>query len=885
MTSAAAPFTFVHETSHRVVDGTATKAASAPRRHICGVCNRHFKRSEHLLRHVRAHRQEKPFNCRYCPKGFARKDLLSRHEKTLHSLEYEGPVHNSHRGPRENTGRRDSLSFTVPTKTPPRGREDGVTNLANADTIVIRADKNLDLAQDFFEENQSLNDDVALVEAPLDLLNAHMGILPVTSRLNTHSSSMEQTSLLGGAGPFPPFAGSILSSNGNGAEAEQGLQVSLQNNGPGQNMIVDRPEPVSSFAMPLELATPDFFAMIDDSLFTQMSLPTETIDFECSPELFGAGSTSNTNREGVVGSAGNVQQTSSNSGFAGNHPKAATDGSILNPESSKRRNSKSERPTIDNLVKKTLLDDLRSNYHVDEQQLAQLPSSRMLDNFLWKFFQCFHKHVPIFHVPTFDPATTPAPLLLALCSIGALYTLNRKHAAALHLMANDALEATLPRKYTGQPPCLEPIWQTQCRALITFGAMFGGSLGDTGDGISELGSFVRPYALHRARLSSHTRARHLSSWEDWIEFETCKRLLCYIYISSSLNSATFGLPPGFSGFRDLNFEIPAEEALWDAPTREKWQQIIDTHVAEEPATLSAVLSELVLGDEMTFSNRTYSRLGRFATTVLMHGVNVHMYYLAQSRSSLIMNNVDANIGYAVRLSHHTQTERALTRCQEFLKTWQLAHDDSQHSRQEDSLIFNCQALLRLSYVRVFSGMRYFNRTTLLYEDPALIASAVGTYLGESRERTAFLTKAAEQVMFCFTTPIRAGHMLTRKTAAFTWSIEHAVACWDCNLFLGKWIHNVEIQEADTPLNQEEIAIFDSLKEALQDAENPYDPQMSLAAQVTRTWADFMDDVWVWQITLRMGNVLRQLAKVYESSWQEQQALTYGLQSVPEPELQ
>ncbi|KAK7883676.1 hypothetical protein LTR67_010965 [Exophiala xenobiotica] len=865
MTSAAAPFTFVHETSHCVVDGITKKTASTPRRYTA--------KKNHLIADIA--RKDLPGSPR---------DLLSRHEKTLHSLEYEEPVHNSHRGPRRDTRRRNSLGPTVLSKTPRKEREDRATNLANNDTIVISAD-------DLFKENRSTNDGAALVETPLDLLDSQMDILSSTSRLNTEYLPMEQTNLSGGSGPFPPFAGSIFSSNGNAAEAGQGLQDLQQGNASGQNMMTpytvpkDQPEPVPSFAMPLELATPDFFALIDDSLFTQMSFPAEMTDFEFSPEAFGASRTLNSSRDGVLGSADIVQQTSPNSDVVSNGLKVANDGSILNPQSPKHRSSKSERPTIDNLVKTILLDDLRSNYQIDEQQLTQLPSSRMLDNFLCKFFQCFQRHLPIFHVPTFDPATTPAPLVLALCSIGALYTLNRKHAAAVRLMANDALHTTLARKYTGQPPCLESVWQTQCRALLTFGAMFGGSLGDIGDGISDLGLFVRPYALHRARLSSRTRAHHSLSWEDWIEVETCKRLLCYIYISSSLNSATFDVPPGFSGFRDLDFEIPVEEVLWDAPTREEWQQLIDTRVDENPVTLSAVLSQLVLGDETTSSNRIYSRLGRFATTVIMHGVNVHMYYLAQSRSSLMMNNVDANIGYTVRLSHHTQTERALTRCQEFLKTWQLAHDDSQHSRQEDSLIFNCQALLRLSYVRVFSGMRYFNRTTLLYEDPDLIASAVGTYLSESRERTTFLTKAAEQVMFCFTTPIRAGHMLTRKTAAFTWSIEHAVACWDCNLFLGKWIHNVEIQEADTALNQEEIAIFDSLKEALQDAENPYDPQMSLAAQVTRTWADFMDDVWVWQITLRMGSVLRQLAKVYESSWQERRALTYGLQSAPELELQ
>jgi len=501
----------------------------------------------------------------------------------------------------------------------------------------------------------------------------------------------------------------------------------------------------------------------------------------------------------------------------------------------------------------------------------------MLDNFLWKFFQCFQNHLPIFHVATFDTATTPAPLLLAMCSIGALYTLNRKHAAVLRLMASDALQSTVSRKYNGQGGNLEPLWQTQTRLLITFGAMFGGSIGDTGDGITDLGFFVRPYAMHRATLSACARAHdHISlSWEDWVEIETCKRLLCCIYIISSLNSATYDLAPGFSGFRDLNFEVPVEEAIWQAQTREEWRLLIGTRVGVT-ATLSAVLSQLVLGHETVSSSQIFSHLGTFAITVLMHGVNVHMYYLAQSRSTVMMNNVDASIDYAVRLSHHTQTEKALSKCQEFLKIWQLANDDSDHTRQEESLIFNCQALLRLSYVRVFSGMRSFNRAALLYENPDLITSVINAYLGEGRDRSTFSAKAAEQVMFCFTTPIRAGHMLTRKTAAFTWSVEHAVASWECNLFLGKWIHDVEMQEKDVPLNQQEITIFESLKEALQDAECSYNPQISLAAQVTRTWADFMDDVWVWEITLRMGSILRQLADVYDSLWQRQRAVLHDL---------
>jgi len=198
-----------------------------------------------------------------------------------------------------------------------------------------------------------------------------------------------------------------------------------------------------------------------------------------------------------------------------------------------------------------------------------------LNNFLWEFFQCFQRHLPIFHVPTFSSATTPGPLLLALCSIGALYSLNRKHGSVLRLIASAAISSVRPGRYRGQQAPVKPIWQTQCNFLITFGAIFEGSLGDATGGISELGLAIRPYALRRGMLSTPSLAENVSTWEDWINYESAKRLFCGIYIASSVHSATYDISPGYSSSRNLNSEIPIEECIWEAETREEWQQLMD----------------------------------------------------------------------------------------------------------------------------------------------------------------------------------------------------------------------------------------------------------------------------------------------------------------------
>lgn len=50
---------------------------------VCDLCNRRFRRQEHLKRHYRSlHTQEKPFECSECGKKFSRSDNLAQHART-----------------------------------------------------------------------------------------------------------------------------------------------------------------------------------------------------------------------------------------------------------------------------------------------------------------------------------------------------------------------------------------------------------------------------------------------------------------------------------------------------------------------------------------------------------------------------------------------------------------------------------------------------------------------------------------------------------------------------------------------------------------------------------------------------------------------------------
>ena len=784
------------------------------------------------------------------------RDLLTRHEKTLHVREYQEPEPTSRRASRKqdqssptNSARTKSARYEKDTADEPStGGDFEVSEIVVAipDSSRQPSLNNVIRAERVAPEPVSTTIDPGVRMPPI--VDEHEGDLSALPQLS------------------PPNA--AFSSNGEVARPEN-------MNGPAADPFFrsqDAGEPPNQ-------DMDDFFPILDESLFAQVPFPLEIMDVDFSPHSHGIGENAffSASADLPSGQSGDRTDLFVEAGMVSD-AWFGSSGGILPGQSrpqSLRKSDKAKRAAIDDSLRSQILNELRESYQLDAEQLRQLPSSRTLDRFLSRFFQCFQRHLPIFHVPTFSSSTCPTPLLVAICSIGALYTLNRSHAATLRVIANDALQASRARKYTGGCAQNEPIWQTQCNMLISFGAMFGGSSSDTADAMNDLGWFLRLFTLRRTKLANRMQETPVLTWEQWIEIESIIRLLCGIYIASSLNSATYDVSPGFSGFRDLHFPLPAEEELWEAPTEEEWQLRINSHPPRVASTVAEVLKQLVFSLDTELPSLPRTDIGAFATTIAMHGVNVHMYYLSQSSSTLLnTSNGDEPFDRALRLNQHSQTERTLSRCHEFLKAWQITHDDVEHSRHEDSFIFNCQALLRLSYVRAFSGMQHFNRTTLLYDEEADIYAAVQTYVTAHQARNAFLTKAAEQVMFCFTSPIRAGHMLTRKTAAFTWSIEHAVASWECTLFLSKWIYAVETHASGLPPNDDERRILGLLKEALQDAESPCDDGRSLAAQVTTTWALFMDDVWVWEVTTRMGKVLRQLADAYALSWEEYRSTNY-----------
>lgn len=173
-----------------------------------------------------------------------------------------------------------------------------------------------------------------------------------------------------------------------------------------------------------------------------------------------------------------------------------------------RRMPSAKPPTVafTDSTRTKLLQDLSKRLPPEKLSDFRLPPAVALQKCFRTFVDAFHVHMPIFHLPTLDLEQSPSPLVLAICSIGALYRLERKVAASLYHKADQALAA---RKRSGSkidktPSLLEDwtrpgsqqtnrfrdtLWTGQTRLLLTMFASFSGDPEVMSRAIAQIGEF------------------------------------------------------------------------------------------------------------------------------------------------------------------------------------------------------------------------------------------------------------------------------------------------------------------------------------------------------------------------------------------------------------
>lgn len=271
------------------------------------------------------------------------------------------------------------------------------------------------------------------------------------------------------------------------------------------------------------------------------------------------------------------------------------------------------------------------------------------------------------------------------------------------------------------------------------------------------------------------------TWHDWVEHESWKRLLGGLFVTSTLTMVLFDMNPGFNASQDLEFDTFHDGALWDAKSSNEWRELRTNSLKQQQnvgrRTLKSVLMDVMLQGKYDSATAPY-RVSAFSALVLMHAVVVHMWQRLQVSQGL------ADVGSATSYNQLGRSllddsMKSLARCDAFLQGAQSdASGPETDDAPETSLVFNCQAVLRIAYIRMFKPANPSNRIDLISVDPAEMEASITSFVTTGMERNAQLLDAVAKSLEGLWIPVKLGHLLVRKTAAFRWSVEHAVAGWE-----------------------------------------------------------------------------------------------------------
>lgn len=212
-----------------------------------------------------------------------------------------------------------------------------------------------------------------------------------------------------------------------------------------------------------------------------------------------------------------------------------------------------------------ILDNIRK--HDIERSIIdsfRLPGLGSLNRYLSTYFGLFHHHLPFLHPTSLQPSQVSSPLLLAALSIGALYAFDQEQAYMLHIGSKMLVNQFLQNKESfSSRKC--PLWTMQATLLnMIFASWSGDPKGlEWACSIKSLLANMVAGNKYELKLRQEARGGAKPSRAEWVEDEGCRRTYYAVYIFFGLLTLTYNHTPaiGFNEFEDL--QLPSSETMWN----------------------------------------------------------------------------------------------------------------------------------------------------------------------------------------------------------------------------------------------------------------------------------------------------------------------------------
>ncbi|KAK1954566.1 hypothetical protein LY78DRAFT_664265 [Colletotrichum sublineola] len=204
------------------------------------------------------------------------------------------------------------------------------------------------------------------------------------------------------------------------------------------------------------------------------------------------------------------------------------------------------------------------------------PSYEVAAAFIQAYFEHFQPIFPLIHQPTFDPRKAPWVLTLAVAVIGSRYSVLVTESAVLYL--NEFLRRAISfwneRACASDPSsqlCLD-----QATVLNQIGMMFSGDMAmceHAQMNMSSVALISKKAGRHSKHQPSGAQAAYppdaSRAWESWVRAESTRRLAYFSWLLDCQMALHFDLLPTLS-IDLLQIPMPSDEPLWVADSGESW---------------------------------------------------------------------------------------------------------------------------------------------------------------------------------------------------------------------------------------------------------------------------------------------------------------------------